>query len=370
VAAFVRTAELYARGGFLIKAIATCKVILELEPTHTETLQRLAALHGAPAAAVPAALRPRPAVPVAAPTAPLDALLPVAEDAVDPELALAIFDLGPGPDPAPEPARPPGRMTLFHLAFPRTPFFSALSQRHLQMAIEGVRLVRLEAGEVLFHRGDVGDALYVVASGEITLGVPRELARLGEGSFFGEVALLTDQPRSATAVARVPTDLLAVDRALVHALLADAPELLRVILSFLRDRMEATLQATSPLFGPFTPEQRRAILSRFRFHEGERGVRIIEEGRPSPALFVMLAGKASVIRGPETIATLGPGDVCGEISLLDGDGAVATVELASRSFLLSVSPSVLGELLDGYPPLDRFLRTLADIRKAAIRPGP
>jgi cAMP-dependent protein kinase regulator len=371
VAELVRAVDLYALGGHLLKGIATCKVILDLEPGHTATLRKLATLHAAPAPVALPAQRPRPAPAIAA-SAPL-AALPIGEmlagtpnvDPFDPELALAVFDLGPEETPA-EPARPPGRMTLFNRAFPQTPFFSALSQRHLQMAIEGVRLVRLEPGEVLFERGDPGDALFVVASGEITLGVPRELARLGEGSFFGEIALLADQPRSATAVARVPTDLLAIDRALVHALLADAPELLRVIMSFLKQRLLANLLASSPLFAPFSPEDRAAIGGRFRFHEAEPGVRLIQQGRPSAALFVLLAGKGEVVRDGATIATLGPGDICGEISILDQTGATATVALPARTFLVSLSRPALAELTASHPPLGHYLRALADSRKQAL----
>jgi NTE family protein/lysophospholipid hydrolase len=229
-----------------------------------------------------------------------------------------------------------------------------------------VRLVRLEAGDVLFHKGDPGDALFVVASGEISLGVPRELARLGEGSFFGEIALLADQPRSATAVAPVPTDLLAIDRALVHTLLADAPELMRVILSFLKERLVATLLATSGMFAPFSPEERQSIRSRFHFHEAETGVHLIEEGRQSAALFILLTGKASVIHRGQPIATLGPGDVCGEISLLDQVGATATVELGTRCFLLSLSRAALAELMASHPPLRQYLHNLAETRKRAL----
>jgi cAMP-dependent protein kinase regulator len=366
VAAFARAADIHARNGHLIKAIALCKVILDLDPGHTDTLGRLAALHAAPAPPTLPGLRRTPPVLARLANAPLEALPGEpgrGESEVDLQRALDIFDLGPEP---PEPPRPPGRATLAHRTFPQTPFFSALSPRHLQMAIAGVRLVRLEPGEILFHKGDPGDALFVVASGEITLGVPRELARLGEGSFFGEIALLADQPRNATALARVPTDLLAIDRALVQALLADAPELLRVILSFLKERLVTTFLATSPLFAPFSPEDRQAIQARFRFHGGETGLQLIEEGRPSPALFVLLAGKASVLRGGKPIATLGPGDICGEISLLEPIGATATVELASKGFLLSLSRAALGELMTSHPPLRQYLRTLADTRKQAL----
>ena len=70
--------------------------------------------------------------------------------------------------------------------------------------------------EVLFHEGDPGDALYVIVEGEVAVqaeGPPRvEMARLGPGSFIGEVALMTDQPRSATVTAVADAELLRIDR--------------------------------------------------------------------------------------------------------------------------------------------------------------
>ena len=66
---------------------------------------------------------------------------------------------------------------------------------------------------MLFHEGDPGDALYVIVEGEVAVqaeGPPRvEMARLGAGSFIGEVALMTDQPRSATVTAVAGAELLA-----------------------------------------------------------------------------------------------------------------------------------------------------------------
>jgi hypothetical protein len=79
-------------------------------------------------------------------------------------------------------------------------------------------LLRVEAGKIIFREGDPGDALYVVVEGELSVqseGPPRvEMARLGAGSFIGEVALMTDQPRSATVTSvNGGAELLRIDRA-------------------------------------------------------------------------------------------------------------------------------------------------------------
>ena len=76
-------------------------------------------------------------------------------------------------------------------------------------------LTRLEvpAGETIFHQGDHGDRFYIVDSGEIEIEIDgREANVLGPGDHFGEIALLRDIPRTATARARKETQLYTLDR--------------------------------------------------------------------------------------------------------------------------------------------------------------
>jgi len=74
------------------------------------------------------------------------------------------------------------------------------------------------AGEIVFHAGDLGDALYIVRSGEVelfvrdTTGQKIALATAGPNDLFGELSMLDSRPRSATALAMVDTELLLLDR--------------------------------------------------------------------------------------------------------------------------------------------------------------
>ncbi len=72
--------------------------------------------------------------------------------------------------------------------------------------------VALEAGEILFRAGDAGDSLYVVVAGRVRLlagepGAEQAIRDLGPGELFGETALLTGEPRTATIVAVRDTEL-------------------------------------------------------------------------------------------------------------------------------------------------------------------
>ena len=75
-----------------------------------------------------------------------------------------------------------------------------------------------EAGEYIFRQGEPGDSFYLVARGAVEIvrehssGQHEILARLGEGEYFGETALLTKRPRNASARCSVPTDLISLGR--------------------------------------------------------------------------------------------------------------------------------------------------------------
>jgi len=95
----------------------------------------------------------------------------------------------------------------------------------------GVRREYFEPGQVVFREGDRGDWLYVVTDGEVEVlkgdgpGRTTALRRLGPGECFGEIALVSDQPRSATVRAVCATNVLAVDREAFQALFATLPPL-------------------------------------------------------------------------------------------------------------------------------------------------
>jgi len=71
----------------------------------------------------------------------------------------------------------------------------------------------LIAGETLFHRGDPGNTMFVVLDGEVVLTVgDMVVERLGAGAMFGEMALIEQMPRTATATAFSPTKIVEVDQ--------------------------------------------------------------------------------------------------------------------------------------------------------------
>jgi voltage-gated potassium channel len=94
------------------------------------------------------------------------------------------------------------------------------------------------AGAVIVRRGERGDCMYFVVSGELEIRVMPEAIRLGAGDFFGELALLTGDPRNATVVATGQCTLLRLDIVDFRQLLGRQPELARIIRAAADARLE------------------------------------------------------------------------------------------------------------------------------------
>jgi CRP-like cAMP-binding protein len=111
----------------------------------------------------------------------------------------------------------------------RIPFFAGLETATLERVAAGTRTRRFRRGEIIFHAGDPGDALFIIVSGEVKIALPSEegdeaiLATLGPGDVFGELALLDGAPRSATASALVATEAVILPRDRFRELVATEP---------------------------------------------------------------------------------------------------------------------------------------------------
>jgi len=92
-----------------------------------------------------------------------------------------------------------------------TPFFGGLSEARLDLLISMLVERRYDFGSTVVSEGQPGRSMFIVCSGELTVsklgdsGRVVRIADLGPGDFFGEMALLEMQNRSATVVARCPT---------------------------------------------------------------------------------------------------------------------------------------------------------------------
>ena len=116
--------------------------------------------------------------------------------------------------------------------------FGRADEQAIDALVRVLRVRRFRRGETVFHQGDPGDALFVLASGSVKVVLPSDegaepaiVAILGAGEFFGELAILDGAPHSATIVAVEPTETLVLHRDAFLELIDTDPGLRRALLA-------------------------------------------------------------------------------------------------------------------------------------------
>lgn len=150
-----------------------------------------------------------------------------------------------------------------------TVLFSGLSAVERARLLAELQEVSFPGGSVIFHKGDPGDALYIVRSGvaesRAGAGGPNDaiLGFFEPGDNFGEMALLNDETRSATLLAVTDVDLWVLSRERFKRLVEQTPSVALALARLLSDRLRATAQVVSRLHREFdvAAEEKFAALS-------------------------------------------------------------------------------------------------------------
>jgi CRP-like cAMP-binding protein len=215
----------------------------------------------------------------------------------------------------------------------------------------------------------VGDAFYVICEGEVRVvreddGQTRELARLTHGSFFGEMALLSGAPRTASVESTSEdTQLLEISAPVLAELSKDHPQIATALRKFCRQRMLSNVMESSALFRPFGKRDRRALIQRFRAREVRPGDLVIREGQRSDGLYVVLAGQVEVRKENRVLAQLKEGELFGEMSLLEKTPATATVCATKRTSLLRLPREDFDALILSHPQVLILVSELTEDRR-------
>lgn len=259
--------------------------------------------------------------------------------------------------------------------------FKKLGIDAMKSLVAQMSYLEKQPGDIIVRQGDVGGSLYVIIRGEVAIirethGQRMEVATLGDGEFFGEMALLTDTPRVASVEAVTTVEMFELSRDTLRRLIQEFPQVVPVLIGFLKDRLLEIFVKTSDLLRP-VPEAKRWVLARkFKLYEIKEGKVILKEGKPSGGLMIFLAGTAVATRERKgetvVLGELQPGSLVGEISLLTGGPAVATVTAKSKAWLLAISQTQWKTLTSAFPQMREYVERLAAKRRqqnAAIIAG-
>ena len=167
------------------------------------------------------------------------------------------------------------RRRLEHLAeaedlIGRIDFVQALSAPARKVLVESARFLEYGPGQAVVRQGEQGDTLYLVAHGEVGVrihvegGPDREVAKLGRGALFGEMSVLTGDPRTATVVALGDAALLAVSRDAFEQILSAEPELAQKLADVITRRRLVLDAARAEQQSPALEKESSNLLSRIR----------------------------------------------------------------------------------------------------------
>ncbi len=126
-------------------------------------------------------------------------------------------------------------------ALKKVPIFSDLTPKELTEVEKIVHQRRYKQNETIIHTGDPGLGMYIIVNGSVEVveedekAGKRTLAKLSDGSFFGDMALLDEDPRSASAIALVDSDIMGFFRPDFLDLIYRKPKLgIKVVLALAR----------------------------------------------------------------------------------------------------------------------------------------
>jgi CRP/FNR family transcriptional regulator, cyclic AMP receptor protein len=140
-----------------------------------------------------------------------------------------------------------GRLPVHDADLFRTiPMFEGLADDDLQLLAASVTPKPYTAGQMIFHQGDAGGEMYIVARGHVNIHLPGDGSRrvslkdITRGEYFGELALFDDKPRSASALATTDAVLLELTRATLSTYLERRPRAAMAILRTMAERLRET----------------------------------------------------------------------------------------------------------------------------------
>jgi CRP-like cAMP-binding protein len=253
-------------------------------------------------------------------------------------------------------------------------FFEAAGREEAAAAGTTFFAENQRASRILLQR----DKMYLLLEGEVALlsrGKPIGSVKAGE--IFGEMAAITESPRSATAVARGPCRVIALDDRQLAAGLRAQPEFALMLLGLMIGRLRAMLARLSGI-----PKAAQAARSRV-FDKAmlaalvnglgesalvryERGKLIMVQGQVGALMYVVVEGRVAISLRGATIERVGPGGVFGEMALVDHAARAASAAAETDCALLAINRAVFLGLVKSNPTFGVSLLTAVGERVRSL----
>ena len=354
-AAYMETCRHCARAGYPLQAIVAAKKYAQMKGGADEMFAFIAGLYGAEAESKGKTSR----------ISPIDKEIPVKDD-VNLDYPIDVKDLVQG---TLQLVLAASKTAPYPETLPPLPILTDLPSELFVRLLNEVALRSTPPGSIVIREGEEATNFFMIARGRVAIykgeGPNRriELARLGEGSVFGEMALITQSPRTATVEAGNDTELLDFGKEKLDMLSEDSVVIEAALERFTRERLISNLLATNPIFQPFDRKQRYQLLARFTAHEVTPGTVLVREGQIGRGLYIILYGQAEVTKQEDgksvLVGTLKSGDIFGEISLIKDSPTTATVAATSHCTILFLPKEYFQKLTESIGDLREYFDELS-----------
>jgi CRP/FNR family cyclic AMP-dependent transcriptional regulator len=269
------------------------------------------------------------------------------------------------------------------------PFKAAQSRFYDRAAAEDVfkragREERFEAGRTIFEEDEKvarsglfksGSRMYFLAQGEVAVtigGKPLDIVKAGE--VFGEMAVISGQPRSATATTRSEALVFSMDAGELQSVIGTRPEFGLMLASVMYDRLRfvAARLAARPAAGGSAPhqassfepaligqlEQLLPLSATVRYRQETI---IMKEGQAGTFMYLVKSGRVGIAVGNNLVEIVGPGGTFGEMAVIDQSPRTARAGALEETELLAIDRASLIAAVKQQPAIAMaLLRAIAD----------
>ena len=227
---------------------------------------------------------------------------------------------------------------------------------------------QLAPGSVIFSENDKAsrlllkrDKMYFLVEGEIGLVAKgRQLGLVKGGEIFGEMAAMSDSPRTATAVARGPCRVIALDDKGFAAALQKKPEFALMMLGTMILRLRGMIARLSGIPSSAEAKESRVFdknlmqtmiqgMGQHAVVRYEKGKIIMVAGQAGALMYVVIEGRVSITIRGAVVERVGPGGVFGEMALIDQSPRAANAVADSDCALLAINRNVFINLVKSEP---------------------
>jgi CRP-like cAMP-binding protein len=233
----------------------------------------------------------------------------------------------------------------------KVPFFQTLGKESMDFIVDRLKFHNFEKGVDVVKIGEPGDTMYIIVSGEVDVliqgadGKENKVASIGEGSYFGEMALMTGEPRSATIRTNMPCEMFSLDKDDFDIILEKYPSISLSLGKIMSQRLRQTLAKASEIrkgdasgiSGPKGNLKQKSIMDLFVFCEENSitgklivvnsGVKAIVNYNKGNMMRVEMEGKTDTDALDELLTwTEGTFEIQQEALTLDGEPVEETPE--------------------------------------------